>query len=188
MLGDGSASDGTFTGVAPGADLLVGKVLGDDGSGSMSQIIDGMEWAVAQGADSVNLSLGAGGGPTDGSDPLSRALDTLAESSGTLFVVSAGNSGAPQTVFSPGAATRALTVGAVDGEDVRAEFSSHGPRGGDAAVKPNIVAPGVAIGSARATGTDGPYAIRVASAPSRRTTAVPMPGWSSVRSTSSLAQ
>jgi subtilisin family serine protease len=155
VLGDGAASDGRFTGVAPGADLLVAKVLGDDGSGLTSQVIAGMEWAVANGADVVNLSLSAGGGPTDGSDPASRALDALSESSGALFVVAAGNAGAPLTVRAPGAATHALTVGAVDHDDVLAGFSSAGPRGGDAAIKPNLVAPGVAIAAARATGTDG---------------------------------
>lgn len=45
--GTGAASSGTRRGVAPKADLLIGKVLGDDGSGSESQVIDGMEWAAA---------------------------------------------------------------------------------------------------------------------------------------------
>jgi subtilisin family serine protease len=159
VAGDGAASDGKYSGVAPGAELLVGKVLDDTGSGLTSWIIDGMEWAVAQDPDVVNMSLGARGGPTDGSDPLSRALDTLAESTDTLFVVAAGNAGAPLTVWGPASATQALTVGAVDDDDVLASFSSSGPRGGDGAVKPNLVAPGVSIVSARASGTDGPEPI-----------------------------
>ena len=56
---------GRRKGVAPGARLLVGKVLGEYG-GSEAGIIAGMQWAVDQGADVVNMSLG--GGPTDGTD------------------------------------------------------------------------------------------------------------------------
>ncbi|MCW2637837.1 MAG: peptidase, partial [Dactylosporangium sp.] len=56
--GTGAASNGSRRGVAPGADLLIGKVLGDDGSGYESWIIAGMEWAAAEGATVVNMSLG----------------------------------------------------------------------------------------------------------------------------------
>ena len=59
----------------------------------------------------------------------------------------------PSTVTSPGAADAALTVGAVDGNDAMAGFSSRGPRLGDGAVKPEVVAPGVDITAARAAGT-----------------------------------
>ena len=45
IAGTGAASDGVEKGVAPGAQLVVGKVLGDDGFGAESWIIDGMEWA-----------------------------------------------------------------------------------------------------------------------------------------------
>jgi len=57
--GTGAQSGGKYTGVAPGAKILDGKVLNDYGSGATSGIIAGMEWAVAQGADVVNLSLGS---------------------------------------------------------------------------------------------------------------------------------
>ncbi|MET7857499.1 S8 family peptidase [Streptomyces sp. NPDC005318] len=151
--GTGAASSGTRRGVASKADLLVGKVLGDDGSGSESQVIDGMEWAAAQHAKVVNMSLGA---PiqTDGTDPMSQAVNTLTASTDTLFVVAAGNSGpGPSTIGSPGAADAALTVGAVDRDDSLASFSSRGPRFGDGAVKPDVTAPGVGIVAARASGT-----------------------------------
>ncbi|MEV4399313.1 S8 family serine peptidase [Nonomuraea sp. NPDC049607] len=137
-------------GVAPGAELMVGKVLGDDGSGMLSGVIEGMEWAAAEGASVINMSLG--GGATDGTDPLSLAVDTLTERTGVLFVVAAGNDGAAYSIGTPGAATSALTVGAVDGKDALAEFSSRGPRLDDAP-KPDLTAPGVAIVAARAAGT-----------------------------------
>ena len=131
VLGTGAASDGLERGVAPGARLIVGKVLADEGFGQDSWIIDGMEWAAAH-ADVVNMSLGTCEAD-DGTDPMSQALNTLSAETGALFVVAAGNAGAEQTVGSPGAADAALTVGAVDGTDQLAWFTSQGPRAGDMA-------------------------------------------------------
>ncbi|WP_331737602.1 S8 family serine peptidase [Streptomyces sp. NBC_00019] len=152
--GSGAASGGTRKGVAPGADLLVGKVLGDNGSGSESQVIDGMEWAAAQGAKVVSMSLSSNEAG-DGSDAMSQAVDALSRTTPTLFVIAAGNNGrdGASTVGSPGAADSALTVGAVDRDDSLAAFSSRGPRAGDGAVKPDVTAPGVGIVAARAAGT-----------------------------------
>ncbi|WP_184753619.1 S8 family peptidase [Streptosporangium album] len=150
IAGLGAASDGRRKGVAPGAQLIVGKVLDNDGSGLYSQIIEGMEWAATSGADVVNMSLG--GEATDGADPVSIALNTLTEQTGTLFVVAAGNAGEEYSVGTPGAATSALTVGAVGADEALAPFSSRGPRL-DGGAKPDITAPGVAIVAARAEGT-----------------------------------
>lgn len=153
VAGTGAASDGARSGVAPGADLMIGKVLDSEGSGYEDWIIAGMEWAVDEGARVVNLSLGTPGS-SDGTDPMSVAVDRLTDSSGAIFVVAAGNSGPfPEAIGSPGAATRALTVGAVTKADEPASFSSRGPRWGDGAIKPEVVAPGVGIVAARAAGT-----------------------------------
>ena len=151
VAGLGTASGGKRKGVAPGAELLIGKVLDNSGGGYDSEAIAGMEWAVQQGAKVVSMSLG--GLPSDGTDPMSEAVDRLSKSSGTLFVIAAGNSGAEETVGSPGAASEALTVGAVDRDDSLASFSSRGPRLGDGALKPEVTAPGVEIPAARAAGT-----------------------------------
>ncbi|MET7648933.1 S8 family serine peptidase [Streptomyces sp. NPDC005426] len=152
--GSGAASGGSRKGVAPAAGLLIGKVLGDDGYGSESQVIAGMEWAASEGAEVVNMSLGSDQA-TDGTDPMSLAVNELSRVTGTLFVVAAGNSGeqGARTVGSPGAADAALTVGAVDRDDSLAAFSSRGPRLGNDAVKPDVTAPGVGIVAARAAGT-----------------------------------
>ena len=149
ITGSGAASDGRYRGVAPDTRLLNAKVIDDNGDGSDSTVIAGMEWAVAHGADVLNLSLG-NDFPSDGTDPVSQAVDRLTADSGALFVVASGNTGPTATsVGSPGAADAALTVGAVDREDRLAEFSSRGPRP-DGAIKPDLTAPGVGIVAARA--------------------------------------
>ncbi|MCT9111045.1 S8 family serine peptidase [Streptomyces mirabilis] len=152
LVGSGAASGGRYKGVAPGAELAVGKVLDDTGHGQESWIIAGMEWAAHSGAKVVSMSLG--GTASGPSDPLSETVDRLSASTGTLFVIAAGNAGpSDETVGTPGIADSALTVGAVDKSDHLASFSSRGPRLGDSAVKPEITAPGVNITAARASGT-----------------------------------
>jgi subtilisin family serine protease len=153
VAGTGAASDGLEKGVAPGAHLAIGKVLGDDGFGQDSWIIDGMEWGAAH-AKVVSMSLGSEE-PSDGTDPMSLALDELSASTGALFVVAAGNYGRISGIGSPGAAASALTVGAVDSDDERAWFQDMGPRLGDAVVKPEIEAPGIDILAARSAQTWG---------------------------------
>ncbi|MEV8595818.1 S8 family serine peptidase [Streptomyces sp. NPDC052012] len=149
--GTGAKSGGKYKGVAPGAKILNGKVLDDSGFGDDSGILAGMEWAAAQGADVVNMSLG--GGDTPEVDPLEAAVNKLSADKGVLFAIAAGNSG-PESIGSPGSADAALTVGAVDGKDRLADFSSTGPRLGDGAIKPDVTAPGVDITAASAKGND----------------------------------
>ncbi|MFE5211042.1 S8 family serine peptidase [Streptomyces sp. NPDC056600] len=153
--GSGAASGGKEQGVAPEATLAVGKVLDDSGSGTESQIIAGMEWA-ARDADAkiVSMSLGSPE-PSDGTDPMAQAVNTLSAETGALFVIAAGNTGTPSSIGSPGAADAALTVSAVDGQDVPAYFTSAGPRHGDMALKPDLAAPGVDVLAARSTLAEG---------------------------------
>ncbi|MFM9694328.1 S8 family peptidase [Streptomyces europaeiscabiei] len=151
IAGSGAASDGKYAGVAPGAEILSARVLSGP-LGSVSHIIDGMEWAADEGVDIVNMSLGSSA-PSDGTDPWSLATDALLER-GVLPVVSAGNDGPDSyTVSPPSAAEGALAVGAAGGDDAIAGFSSRGPLFGDHSVKPNIKAPGVAVTAARAKDT-----------------------------------
>ncbi|WP_406387503.1 S8 family peptidase [Streptomyces sp. NBC_00887] len=151
--GTGAKSEGTYKGVAPGARILNGKVLNDEGTGSLSGVIVGMEWAAAQKADVANVSLGTY--DTPGIDPVEAAVNKLSAESGTLFVIAAGNNGqeGSGTVGTPGSAEAALTVGAVDKQDRLAPFSSTGPRIGDSGIKPDLTAPGVAIAAAAAKGS-----------------------------------
>ncbi|MFF2447967.1 S8 family serine peptidase [Neobacillus sp. NPDC058068] len=152
VLGTGAASEGKNKGVAPEARLLVGKVLNNQGSGMESWIIEGMEWA-AHNAKIVSMSLG--GGPSDGTDPMAKAVNRLSEETGALFVIAAGNASAEGSIGSPGAADAALTIGAVDKTDKIASFTSKGPRFGDGGLKPDLSAPGVGIVAARSGLTSG---------------------------------
>lgn len=166
--GPGAASDGKNKGVAPGAGLMVGKVLNDSGSGAASWIIAGMQWAVDNKADVVSMSLGSAE-PTDCTDPMSLAAEELGKNKDTLFVVAAGNLGPSlNTVSSPGCAPGVLTVGAVDRDDTTANFSSRGPAIVSHTLKPEITAPGVAISAASAGGR-GSQAYRAMSGTSMAT-------------------
>ncbi|MFH8982284.1 S8 family peptidase [Streptomyces varsoviensis] len=166
--GTGAAGGGEKKGVAPGADLLIGKVLDDSGTGESSWIIAGMQWAVDQKADVVSMSLGSPE-PSDCTDPMSEAAKRLAHGDKTLFVVAAGNTGpAKPSVTSPGCVPDVLTVGAVDRDDTTAQFSSRGPVLTTHTLKPEIAAPGVGI-SAAAAGGRGVYAYQTMSGTSMAT-------------------
>ncbi|MEU7798099.1 S8 family serine peptidase [Micromonospora arborensis] len=150
IAGTGTASDGKFKGVAPGAKLLDGKVCTVDVCAD-SWIVAGMTWAAAeQHARVVNLSLGGMDDP-EAVDPVEEAVQTLSGQYGTLFVIAAGNSDGgivEGEISSPGTAPAALTVGAVDDTDALAGLSRRGPGPLDA-LKPDITAPGVGITAAR---------------------------------------
>jgi subtilisin family serine protease len=149
--GSGAASQGKYRGVAPGASLLIAKVLRNDGSGMMSDVMDGVEWAVDQGSQIISLSLGEAGS-SDGNDPLSELCEAAIQR-GVVVCVAAGNEGPMgYSIGSPAAAPHAITVGAASDLDRIADFSSRGPTA-DGRQKPDIVLPGVDIVAARAHGT-----------------------------------
>jgi subtilisin family serine protease len=155
IAGTGAASGGTHRGVADGATLLVGKVLGGaDGSGQDSWIIEAMEWA-GQHAPIVSMSLGSYGA-SDGKDLMAESLNQISKQTGALFVVAAGNNGAPETVGSPGSAEEALTVGSVDDPSGSLSyFSSQGPLTLSGALKPNLTGPGNDVTAARSADSAG---------------------------------
>lgn len=129
-------------------------MLSDEGSGADSGIIEAMEWAKAEGADVVSMSLGSSI-PDDGSDPMSQAVDALSAEGGPLFVIAAGNAYGAGTIGSPGSAQKALTIAAVDKQDNRADFSSMGPLVRSYGLKPDLSAPGVDINAAASQSVPG---------------------------------
>lgn len=118
-----AASDGTgMTGVAPAATILPVRVLGPDGVGDDAWLALGIVWAVDNGADILNLSVGGAVPSTLLEDSITYALDR-----GVLVVVSAGNDGAFSNQPSyPAAYASAFAVGATDVSDRRSMFSNTG--------------------------------------------------------------
>ncbi|MBN1579522.1 MAG: S8 family serine peptidase, partial [Anaerolineae bacterium] len=111
----------------------------------------GVEWAVDQNVDVINLSLG-GTSSSDGTDALSMTCNA-AVAQGIVVCIAAGNSGpGSRTIGSPGAAADVITVGATDRSDGIARFSSRGPTA-DGRTKPDICFPGTDIVAARAANT-----------------------------------
>jgi uncharacterized repeat protein (TIGR01451 family) len=119
--------NGRYAGIAPDAELAVGKVLTDAGAGLNSDLIAALEWAAmpagsspcAVGAHVVNLSIGSDSRPlrlNSGADVdlVSLTLNRLAVRYGTLFVGAVGNSGPflGSVHESPGSAAQALSVAA----------------------------------------------------------------------------
>ena len=127
--GHGSHVAGIIRQVAPNADLLIGKVLGDDGSGSYQSIIDGINWATNYVGENgertriINMSLG-------GSEPLDELEESIlnAVSKGILVVVASGNEGNhfdDRYEFSyPALYNECITVGAIDEKGRMAGFSN----------------------------------------------------------------
>ena len=135
-----SGTSNLATGVAPGADIIVGKVCGSSGCPE-DAIVAGIEWAKSQGADVINLSLGGGlsfseNCDADGDLTVDAVNDAVA--SGIVVTISSGNNYSKNGVSYPGCASGAIAVGAVNSSDRVARFSNSGPA-------LDIVAPGVSI-------------------------------------------
>jgi subtilisin family serine protease len=118
-------------GGAPQADLYAIKALDASGSGYYSDIIEGLDWAITNHMQVVNMSLG---GSTD-YGPLHDAV-VAARNAGILVVAAAGNSGG--SVIYPAAYPEVLSVSATDSSDNLASWSSRGP-------EVDLAAPGVGI-------------------------------------------
>jgi serine protease AprX len=164
VAGDGTASGGLYTGVAPGARLVDVRVIGASGATTISTLIRGMQWVLAHRAAYnirvVNLSAGAPVATSYKTDPLAAAVEVLILA-GVTVVVSAGNNGpGSSTITTPGSDPYVITVGAADDngtptldDDSSPSWSSHGPTSIDAVAKPDLVAPGRKMVSLRSPGS-----------------------------------
>lgn len=118
---------GETLGVARNVDILLEsiKILDDEGSGTASSVIAGVDYVLGQSDRPdifkiINISFGG---------PLNPALDKIIESSaakGIHIVVSAGNDNANVNAFSPARASDIIVVAAIDANDRRAVYSNYG--------------------------------------------------------------
>lgn len=112
------------SGVAPGASLLPVRVLDDEGVGTATRVAEGVDWAVANGATVVNVSLEASGGDATAllRAPVVVAALRAARAAGVPVVVAAGNRGGRLELDVP-----VVLVGAHDRAGNPLEDSGGGP-------------------------------------------------------------
>ncbi|WP_350224013.1 S8 family serine peptidase [Pseudarthrobacter sp. fls2-241-R2A-168] len=118
-------------GVCPGCTILAGKILSDTGMRSSSGLANGINWAVQNGAQVINMSLIVGASIT-----LETAVNN-AWNAGVVLVAAAGN-GNSTTMMYPGAYPNVIAVGATDNNDKKASFSTYG-------TWVDVAAPGVSV-------------------------------------------
>ncbi|WP_199614113.1 S8 family serine peptidase [Paenibacillus alkalitolerans] len=135
-----TGNSGSRIGAAPGVDLYVARVLGDDGSGTTSGVINGLNWCLQNNADIANLSLGS----STSSRTEQRAFDQ-AYQNGLLSIAASGNDGSRRIGY-PAKYSSVVAVGAVDGNLNLADFSNFGK-------EQELVGPGVATLSSVPAGT-----------------------------------
>ncbi|WP_456845005.1 S8 family serine peptidase, partial [Cellulomonas sp. P5_C6] len=161
-----------IAGTAYGAKILPVRVLDETGNGNDETIAEGISWAVAHGADVINLSLG---GPEVA--PLLRSAIVSAVAAGVVVVAAAGNDGT-ETPFFPAAYAPdidgLLAVGATDDDGALTSFSSWGDWVSLTAPGWSIVGPALDGGYASGSGTSfaapqvsGTAALVLAHAPTR---------------------
>jgi serine protease AprX len=153
IASNGLSSNGKYMGIAPGADLVVIKVMDKNGGGMISDIAAGIEWIIEHKEQYniriVSMSLGVDG-RLGRNDALLKEAERLWDHGIAVFVAAGNNGPERKTINVPGISPKLITVGCVDdlrtiqrADDVVAEFSSRGPA--RKTVKPDVVAPGVDI-------------------------------------------
>jgi len=179
--GAASRNAGEFRGVAYKSDIVNLKVLDANGIGNVSNLLNALQWVADNHQNYnikvVNLSLGGAAIDSFWNDPVCVMVETL-NANGILVVAASGNNGKNNQgqkiygqVHSPGNDPSVLTVGASNtlgtanrNDDIMATYSSHGPTRSfwtdemgtkhyDNIIKPDLVAPGNRIVSAKAKGT-----------------------------------
>ncbi|MEH2374171.1 S8 family peptidase [Nostoc sp.] len=125
------------TGIAYDAKIMPVKVLDESGSGSYTSIAKGIRYAVNNGANVINLSLG---GPY--SNPTLESAIDYASSKGVIVVMAAGNDGGSSPDYPASYASKSgIAVGAVDRNNKLADFSN---RSGTNEIS-YVTAPGVKV-------------------------------------------
>jgi serine protease AprX len=157
IAGNGISSRGKYQGMAPEAMLVGVKALDENGGGSISNVLTGIEWCIENlsklNIKAINMSFGSKAQESYHQDPLCRAT-SIAWSKGLVVCAAAGNAGPDyKTIDTPGINPKVITVGNVDDhqtlsyqDDLLSRSSSRGPTI-DNINKPNLLAPGTNITS-----------------------------------------
>ncbi len=128
-----------FTGVAPQAKILMGRVCSEQGCSNVA-IAQGINWGITEKVDVISMSLGG-----MWSTPAERDAVLKADKAGVTVVAASGNNGSGKVSF-PAALPSVIAVGAIDNTLKKADFSQYGP-------ELAVVAPGVAVVSSVPQGT-----------------------------------
>lgn len=148
-------------GVAHNAEIFVGKVLSNQGSGADGSILEGIDWAINNGCQIISMSLGASTSPGDSFSQIYETVAKRALTQGTLIIAAAGNESRdfftgrrrvpPNPVGRPANCPSIMAVAALDSQLKIASFSngSINPDGGQI----DIAAPGVEVYSTWSTDT-----------------------------------
>ncbi|MDQ0195861.1 S8 family serine peptidase [Paenibacillus wynnii] len=138
------SNNGGMVGIAPDVQLYAVKSMDANGDGNLQDVLEGIDWAIQNQMDIINLSLGT----AYSSNSLKDIVDQ-AYAAGIIIVASAGNSGAgTNTITYPAKYDSVIAVSAMDVNQARGDFSSTGPEN-------ELSAPGVGIIS---TAPGGGYA------------------------------
>ena len=163
IAGNGAAGNGRYIGIAPGANLINLRVNDGSGAAPTSAIINAIVWAVANkeryNIRVMNLSLLSSVAESYHTSPIDAVVE-YAWLHGIVVVVAAGNLGPQTALYAPANDPYVITVGATDDhgtstitDDTLARFSSYGPTQ-DGYAKPDLVAPGLHLVTALASGSD----------------------------------
>jgi subtilisin family serine protease len=138
-----------FTGVAPKAKILMGRVCSEQGCSNIS-IAQGINWGIKENVDVISMSLGG-----SMSTPAERSAVASAYKAGVTVVAASGNDGSSRVSY-PAALSTVIAVGAVDSSLKKADFSQYGP-------ELAVVAPGVAVVSSVPQGSGRDSAVTIIS-------------------------
>ena len=167
--------NGYMRGVAPNCEFLIGKILTGSATGTIETFIEGIDWAIENEADVINLSIGKY--VSEKNSPEVEAVNNAVKL-GIIVCAAAGNlRGSANflyndlfTVLSPGIASLAITVGSIDNNNILYELGSAGPvavhydeNSGTPIfdtistegtwIKPDVLAPGVRLNTTSYTGS-----------------------------------
>lgn len=154
IAGDGEESNGKYKGIAMDSNIIGVKVLNNEGSGNISDVLAGIQWVLDQkkrfNIKILNLSVGMKDVEGEKS-ALVRGVNA-AWDNGLIVVAAAGNNGPDScTITTPGISRKVITVGSSDDgetvkimEDLISDYSGRGPTK-ECIKKPDVVAPGANI-------------------------------------------